>query len=91
VIRLLAERNMSGAELVLQAFVWSSLSAAVTALAGVTLLPHDASPAAAVIRVSFHPNDVARRGRFASFFLVATFVGLVGAFFNTQVRGTAST
>ena len=38
VIRLVAERNLSGAELVLQAFVWSSLSAAVTALAGVTLL-----------------------------------------------------
>ena len=36
--------------------------------------------------MSFHPNDVARRGRFASFFLVATFVALVGAFFNTQVR-----
>ena len=38
VIRLLTERNLSGAELVMQAFVWSSLSAAVTALAGVTLL-----------------------------------------------------
>jgi rod shape-determining protein MreD len=38
VIRLLAERNLSGPELVVQAFVWSSLSAAVTALAGVTLL-----------------------------------------------------
>jgi rod shape-determining protein MreD len=38
VIRLLTERNMSGAELVMQAFVWSSLSAAVTSLAGVTLL-----------------------------------------------------
>jgi rod shape-determining protein MreD len=38
VIRLFAERNVSGAELVMQAFVWSSLSAAVTSLAGVTLL-----------------------------------------------------
>jgi len=38
VIRLIAERNVSGAELVMQAFVWSALSAAVTALAGVTLL-----------------------------------------------------
>ena len=38
VIRLLAERDLTGAELVMQAFVWSSLSAAVTALAGVTLL-----------------------------------------------------
>lgn len=36
--------------------------------------------------MSFHPNDVARRGRVASFFLVVMFAGLVGAFFNTQVR-----
>ena len=39
--------------------------------------------------MSFHPNDVARRGRFAAGFLVVTFVGLVGAFFNTQVRRNA--
>ncbi|CAA9335489.1 MAG: Permease of the drug/metabolite transporter (DMT) superfamily, partial [uncultured Gemmatimonadaceae bacterium] len=38
VIRLVAERNMTGPELVLQAFAWSTLSAAATALAGVTLL-----------------------------------------------------
>lgn len=38
VVRLLTERNLNGAELVMQAFVWSSLSAAATALAGVTLL-----------------------------------------------------
>ena len=36
--------------------------------------------------MSFHPNDVARRGRVASGFLMLTFAGLVGAFFNTQVR-----
>ena len=36
--------------------------------------------------MSFHPNDVARRGRFASVFLLITFAGLVSAFFNTQVR-----
>lgn len=36
--------------------------------------------------MSFHPNDVARRGRVASGFLMLTFLGLVGAFFNTQVR-----
>ena len=36
--------------------------------------------------MSFHPNDVARRGRFAAGFLVVTFAALVAAFFNTQVR-----
>ncbi len=36
--------------------------------------------------MSFHPNDVERRGRFASIFLLVMFAGLIGAFFNTQVR-----
>jgi penicillin-binding protein 2 len=35
--------------------------------------------------MSFHPNDVARRARMSSLFLVVGFVLLVGAFFNTQV------
>ena len=35
--------------------------------------------------MSFHPNDVARRGRIASLALVGGFVLLTGAFFRTQV------
>ena len=35
--------------------------------------------------MSFHPNDVARRGRSASVVLVASFALLVSAFFKTQV------
>ena len=35
--------------------------------------------------MSFHPNDVARRGRSASVVLVASFALLVGQFFKTQV------
>jgi penicillin-binding protein 2 len=35
--------------------------------------------------MSFHPNDVARRGRIAALALVGGFVLLTGAFFRTQV------
>jgi penicillin-binding protein 2 len=35
--------------------------------------------------VSFHPNDLARRARGASWMLVVLFVVLLGAFFRTQV------
>jgi rod shape-determining protein MreD len=38
VVRLLAERRLRGVELVMEALVWSPLSAALTALAGVLLL-----------------------------------------------------
>jgi rod shape-determining protein MreD len=38
VIFLVAERRVGGLELIMQLFVWSSLSAAVTALAGVVAL-----------------------------------------------------
>jgi penicillin-binding protein 2 len=36
--------------------------------------------------VSFHPNDVARRGRVATVLIGATFVYLLASFFNTQIR-----
>ncbi len=39
--------------------------------------------------MSFHPNDIARRGRIASGLLVATFAVLLGAFFRTQVLQNA--
>jgi len=39
--------------------------------------------------MSFHPNDVARRGRTASWLLVGTFGLLIGAFFRTQVLQNA--
>ena len=39
--------------------------------------------------MSFHPNDVARRGRSASVMLLGAFVLLVGAFFKTQVLQNA--
>jgi penicillin-binding protein 2 len=35
--------------------------------------------------MSFHPNEVARRARIASFILMGTFLFLAGAFFRTQV------
>lgn len=35
--------------------------------------------------MSFHPNEIARRARVASFILMGTFLFLVGAFFRTQV------
>jgi penicillin-binding protein 2 len=35
--------------------------------------------------MSFHPNEVARRARIASFILMGTFLFLTGAFFRTQV------
>jgi len=38
VIRIIAERRLGGFELAMEAFVWSPLSAALTALAGVVLL-----------------------------------------------------
>jgi len=38
VLFLIAERRLAGAELAMQVFVWSSLAAAVTALAGVVAL-----------------------------------------------------
>ena len=37
--------------------------------------------------MSFHPNDVARRGRQASAFLLVVIVLLTGAFFRTQIIG----
>ena len=37
--------------------------------------------------MSFHPNDVARRGRQASVFLLIVTVLLTGAFFRTQIIG----
>ena len=37
--------------------------------------------------MSFHPNDVARRGRQASVFLLVVTVLLAGAFFRTQIIG----
>jgi penicillin-binding protein 2 len=39
--------------------------------------------------MSFHPNDVARRARFASIGLLIAFVFLLGAFFRTQVLQNA--
>jgi penicillin-binding protein 2 len=39
--------------------------------------------------MSFHPNDVARRARFASIGLMGAFVVLLGAFFKTQVLQNA--
>jgi penicillin-binding protein 2 len=35
--------------------------------------------------MSYHPNEVARRGRFASFALIAVFLVLLGRFFSAQV------
>ena len=35
--------------------------------------------------MSFHPNEISRRARVASFILMGTFLFLVGAFFRTQV------
>ena len=35
--------------------------------------------------MSFHPNDVARRGRIASWALAGMFFLLLGAFFRTQI------
>ncbi len=35
--------------------------------------------------MSFHPNEVARRARIASFIVIGTFLFLMGAFFRTQV------
>ena len=35
--------------------------------------------------MSFHPNEIARRARVASFILMGTFLFLIGAFFRTQV------
>ena len=35
--------------------------------------------------MSFHPNEIARRARAASFILMGTFLFLIGAFFRTQV------
>ena len=35
--------------------------------------------------MSFHPNEIARRARIASFILMGTFLFLIGAFFRTQV------
>ena len=35
--------------------------------------------------MSWHPNEVARRGRFASFGLIAVFLVLLGRFFSAQV------
>jgi len=37
--------------------------------------------------MSFHPNDVARRGRAAAMFSIAIMVVLLSAFFRTQVMG----
>ena len=37
--------------------------------------------------MSFHPNDIARRGRAAAFMSVGVIVILLGAFFRTQVLG----
>ena len=39
--------------------------------------------------MSFHPNDVARRARFASIGLLIAFIFLLGAFFRTQVLQNA--
>lgn len=39
--------------------------------------------------MSFHPNDVARRARFASIGLMGAFLVLLGAFFKTQVLQNA--
>lgn len=38
ILRLFAERRLGGVELLMEAFVWSPLSAALTAMAGVLLL-----------------------------------------------------
>src|SRR3954468_8249237 len=46
---------------------------------------HYATPARAELRMSFHPNDVARRARMSSLALVVGFLLLIGAFFKTQV------
>src|SRR6266542_5888580 len=46
---------------------------------------HNASTAGAGARVSFHPNDIARRTRLSSIGLGIGFLLLLGAFFRTQV------
>src|SRR5260370_7694768 len=44
-----------------------------------------AADARAVARMSFHPNDIARRTQLSSIILAIGFVALLGAFFRTQV------
>src|SRR6185312_10859665 len=47
--------------------------------------PHSASHSAGAGDVSFHPNEVARRGRVVSGGLAVLFLLLLGAFFRTQI------
>src|SRR6185437_15692746 len=46
---------------------------------------HSAPDSARARDMSFHPNEVARRGRFVSAALAVLFVLLLGAFFRTQI------
>src|SRR6185503_10853949 len=47
--------------------------------------PDHATNARAGARMSFHPNDIARRTQLSSVALAAGFILLLGAFFRTQV------
>src|SRR5512141_3374786 len=47
--------------------------------------PHHAADARAVARMSFHPNDIARRTQLSSVLLSIAYIVLLGAFFRTQV------
>src|SRR6185437_4802290 len=51
----------------------------------ITDAPHSASHSAGAGDVSFHPNEVARRGRVVSGGLAVLFLLLLGAFFRTQI------
>ena len=84
-IFLLVGHRAHGAELAMQIFVWSPLSAAVTAVAGVIALSLLKPLMEVRTRVSFHPNDVIRRGRAASIIVCGVLVFLLSAFFRAQV------
>ena len=66
IVMNVVERRMQGAELLMQILVWSPLSACVTAVAGVVALMAAPPRAGDAGRMSFHPNDVQRRGSAAS-------------------------
>ena len=85
IVLVTAERRMHGVELATQVLLWSPLSAAFTAVAGVDSAADVAPGAGAAAGMSFHPNEVQRRGRTASFILAGAFTFLASAFFRTQI------
>jgi rod shape-determining protein MreD len=84
IVYVTAERRMHGVELATQLLLWSPLSAALTALPE-SSASHVAAGARAAGCMSFHPNEVQRRGRTATFILTGAFVFLASAFFRTQI------